>query len=58
MICYDKDIIGFYRLCFQIVKNSNMTLTELENMVPYEYEIYTNLLIEDIQKWNEKRQRK
>lgn len=36
----------YYQTQFALVQHHKYTLTELENMVPYELEIYLNLLVE------------
>jgi hypothetical protein len=40
---------------FQMVQHHKYSLTELENMVPWEREIYVGLLIKHVQEENEHR---
>lgn len=51
MFC-DESIIEFYKLNFEIIsgQHTSITLTELENMIPYEREIYTHMIINSISK--------
>jgi hypothetical protein len=49
------NIENYYRLNFSIIHNTKtFTLTELENMMPYEREIYISLLESAIQEENDK----
>lgn len=52
VIC-SENITEHYTLNFNLLRHKMFTLTELDNMVGYEREIYTNLLIADIKKKNE-----
>jgi len=49
----DESIVGFYKLNFQIISGHyGITLTELENMIPFEREVFTHLIINKIQEKN------
>ena len=50
-----NDITNYYTLNFQLMKNHNFSLTEIENMIPYEREIYVNLLIKQLKEEEERR---
>ena len=50
-------MIEYFNLNFSLLKHEMFTLSELENMLGYEREIYTNLLIADLKKRNENWQR-
>lgn len=39
---------NYYQTQFSLVQHHKYTLTELENMIPYELELYLNMLIEYI----------
>lgn len=39
---------------FVLMQNHNYSLTELENMIPWEREIYVNLLAQHIEQENER----
>ena len=41
-------MVGYYKLVFSLIAHQKMTLTEIENMMPYEMEIYTDLLIQHL----------
>ena len=57
MLC-SETVVDYYNLNYRLVKQKLFSLTELENMLGYEREIYINLLIADIQKENEAKQRR
>ena len=38
-------IITFYKIMFFALNEMKMNITEVENMLPYELEIYQNLLV-------------
>lgn len=46
------NIENYYRTNSAIVYNNRFTLTELENMFPFEREIYVSLLIQNIDEEN------
>lgn len=37
-------------MMFQITKDFNFTLTELENMMPFEFDIYYDMILEETKK--------
>lgn len=39
---------NYYQTQFSLVQHHKYSLTELENMIPYELDIYINLLVEHI----------
>ena len=41
--------MNYYQVNFQLVNNFNYSLNEVENMIPWEREIYLQMLIEDIE---------
>ena len=51
-----EDLESFYKLNFSLMQYHNYSLTELENMMPWERDIYTSLLKDHIEKENLKRQ--
>lgn len=51
------DIEHYFRLMFSLMKDHNFSLTEMEDLIPWEREIYIILLREWIKEENE-RQRK
>jgi len=44
----------YYQTNFDLIHKHKYSLTELENMLPWEREIYINLLIQYIEEQNEK----
>lgn len=51
-----ESLADFYNLNHIIVNKYNYTLTELEEMLPYEREIYVALLEKDIKEQKQKAQ--
>lgn len=49
------DIVSHYRLLFLLTRQG-YSLTELENMLPYELDIYSSLLIEELNKQKQRAQ--
>ena len=45
---------SYYKINFALVQHHKYSLTELENMLPWEREIYVDLLIQHIKEENEK----
>ena len=39
-----EDLASYYKLNFALMQHHKYSLTELENMMPWEREIYVNLL--------------
>ena len=39
-----EDLVSYYKLNFALMQHHKYSLTELENMIPWEREIYVNLL--------------
>ena len=46
--------MSYYELNFALVQHHKYSLTELENMMPWEREIYTNLLLQHIKEENKR----
>lgn len=53
MLCHDN-IGNMYRCNFTMMQNHHYSLTELEMMIPWEREVYMNLLIQHIKEENER----
>lgn len=49
MLCHES-LENFYRINFLLMHKYNYSLTELDNMLPYEREIYVNLLLQHLEK--------
>ena len=47
-------LVNHYRTNFAMMQNHKYSLTELDNMIPYEREIYIALLKEHIEEQNKK----
>jgi len=53
-----EDLEGFYRINFALMQYHKYSLTEIENMIPWEREIYLTLLKNHIQEEEEKASKK
>ena len=53
MLSHDNQI-NIYKVNFDMVQHHKYSLTELENMIPWEREIYVNMLINHIEEENER----
>ena len=51
-----EDLESYYRINFALMQYHKYSLTELENMMPWERDIYTTLLQQHIEEENLKRQ--
>jgi hypothetical protein len=51
------NLANYYQLNFNLMQHHKYSLTELDNMIPFEREIYINMLMEWIEKENERIQR-
>ena len=49
-----EDLASYYKMNFALMQHHKYSLTELENMMPWEREIYLGLLLEFIKKENER----
>lgn len=50
---------SYFRLNFSLIQFHKYSLTEIENMIPWERDVYLNLLVSHVKEENEKtRQRK
>ena len=51
-----EDLESYYKLNFALMQHHKYSLTELENMVPWEREIYVSLLQQYVEEENLKAQ--
>ena len=51
-----EDLVSYYKLNFALMQHHKYSLTELENMLPWERDIYLALLKDYIENENLKRQ--
>ena len=51
-----KDLESYYKLNFALMQHHKYSLTELENMMPWEREIYVSLLSQYVEEENLKAQ--
>lgn len=49
-----ETLMIYYKLNFQMMQHHKYSLEELENMMPWEREIYTSMLVEHIEEENKK----
>ena len=51
-----EDLASYYKLNFALMQHYKYSLTELENMIPWEREIYVSLLQQYVEEENLKAQ--
>ena len=51
-----EDLASYYKLNFALIQHHKYSLTELENMMPWEREIYVSLLQQHVEEENLKAQ--
>jgi len=51
-----EDLESYYKINFALMQYHKYSLTEIENMIPWEREIYLALLKDYIERENQKRQ--
>jgi len=51
-----EDLASYYKTNFSLIQHHKYSLEELENMIPWEREIYINLLHQYIEEENMKNQ--
>ena len=49
-----EDLVSYYKLNFALMQHHKYSLTELENMIPWEREIYVSLLQQHVEEENER----
>ena len=49
-----EDLVSYYKLNFSLMQHHKYSLTELENMIPWEREIYVQMLVDYIKEENER----
>jgi hypothetical protein len=53
-----ESIENFYTVNFALMQHHKYSLTELENMIPWEREVYVGMLMEYIKEENERQKQK
>ena len=54
MICSHNNLSNYYQLNFQLMQHHKYNLTEIENLIPFERDIYVEMLINHIEEENRK----
>jgi len=54
MICSHNNLTNYYQLTFQLMQHHKYSLTEIENLIPFERDIYVEMLISHIEEENRK----
>jgi len=49
-----NNLTNYYQLTFQLMQHHKYSLTELENLIPFERDIYVEMLITHIEEENRK----
>lgn len=47
-------LYNYYELLFAVSQNHSFTITELENMIPYERDVYTQMIRNKVEEQKEK----
>jgi hypothetical protein len=59
LVCLSHEsLVNHYQTNFALMQHHKYSLTELENMLPWEREIYLSLLMEHIKEENERAKRR
>jgi len=53
-----EDLVSYYRINFALMQHHKYSLSDIENMIPWEREIYISLLKNHIEEENLKAQQK
>ena len=51
-----NNISNYYKVIFALVQHHNYSITELENLIPFERDLYVEMLIDHIEEQNAKQQ--
>jgi hypothetical protein len=49
-----ENLGNYYKTNFALIQHHKYSLTELENMLPWERDVYVNMLIQHLEEENEK----
>ena len=49
-----NNLTNYYQLTFQLMQHHKYNLTEIENLIPFERDIYVEMLINHIEEENRK----
>jgi|TARA_Y100000385_G_C12911045_1_gene558379 hypothetical protein len=50
-------LVNYYQVNFQLIQNHNYSLAEVENMIPWEREIYLSMLLDQIKEQQKEAER-
>ncbi len=53
-----NNLSNYYRLTFQLIQHHKYSITELENMIPFERDIYVAMLLDYLEEEKQKAQQK
>jgi hypothetical protein len=53
-----NNLSNYYRLTFQLMQHHKYSITELENMIPFERDIYVAMLLDWLEEEKQKAQQK
>ena len=54
MMCSHNTLANYYQLTFQLMQHHKYSLTEVENLIPFERDIYVEMLIAHVEEENRK----
>ena len=55
---HEEKIMNYYSLTFQLMQNHKYSITELENMIPFERDIYVEMLLDHLEREKELAQKR
>lgn len=55
MLCHNN-LSQWYQVVFSMVQHHKYSISDIENLIPYERDIYFSMLIEFLEKQSEERQ--
>ena len=50
-----EDLVSYYKLNFSLMQHHKYSLTELENMIPFERDLYVQMLVDYLQQLEEQK---
>lgn len=56
-LCHDS-LVNYYKMNFALMQYHKYSLSDIENMIPFEREVYVGMLVQHIQEENERNKSK
>jgi hypothetical protein len=52
------NLVNYYRLTFQLAQHHKYSLAEIDNLIPFERDIYVGMLLDYLQEEKERQERR